>query len=286
MKTLNMEIALAFLTILLLMASGVPGNLAERCEQQHWESCPKEDISPLGGEPELNDHQTSILQQLCNAGYAHTESFQFAVLNIHDDSSKNKVEWKSGNSNNVMCDAKWKVDEPKSKETGDGSYSSYRHGLPMWPILSQHFSHKRGRIARRPSQFKPNFPNYAIATPVDMTEDVCENWMKYRMSDYDSKIFIDRFMKMFLNKDETECLNPIENLECYTKWLGPLVHNSLLSMIKSDKKLNGKRCPSELYVFFRNDPPGRFADHLKSDLILILAEAKCPNTTPVFGFLE
>ena len=102
---------------------------------------------------------------------------QFAVIHLHRDAFSAMVRWEAGDAMNVMDDSYWHVDEEAAIPAGQGNsdtvvgitdYYWYRHSIPIWPLPNQtlqkptrRFSFRLGRFVRR-----PEWPNYALATPL------------------------------------------------------------------------------------------------------------------------
>ncbi|KAG7172641.1 hypothetical protein Hamer_G006855 [Homarus americanus] len=243
----------------------------------------------------------SVLEELCHKGQQHRAE-QFVVMNLHRDSFSDKVTWSSGDARDVICEKSWFVDEEVALAN---SYSWYRHGLPIWPLLNQTLAPKISRFSR---QKKLDWPNYAIATPLYIvpyenlnlrdpkiainklfTGDTVHQQDKLKLqNEFVQSV---NFQKDILEFYEDRNADIIQDAKDYMNWLLPLMNKSLRSMIESFKERQKKRapkhsevsfCPDELYVFFLEKPCSSVSScHLLNHLQLILRTVGCSAITDV-----
>ncbi|XP_042215085.1 uncharacterized protein LOC121861430 [Homarus americanus] len=270
----------------------------------------------------------SVLEELCHKGQQHVlikgrggvggkgasidpsspfkeplrRAEQFVVMNLHRDSFSDKVTWSSGDARDVICEKSWFVDEEVALAN---SYSWYRHGLPIWPLLNQTLAPKISRFSR---QKKLDWPNYAIATPLYIvpyenlnlrdpkiainklfTGDTVHQQDKLKLqNEFVQSV---NFQKDILEFYEDRNADIIQDAKDYMNWLLPLMNKSLRSMIESFKERQKKRapkhsevsfCPDELYVFFLEKPCSSVSScHLLNHLQLILRTVGCSAITDV-----
>lgn len=262
----------------------------------------------------------AVLQQLCEQGWRHVRAKQegrgstsqhapikraeqFAVANLHRDSFSDEVSWTKGDAKDVVCALDWYVDDEVELING---YRWYRHGLPMWPLLNQTI----GRKCRPFSCKKPDWPNYAFATPLYLVPHEIKNFrdpmiaiQKLFSSDLVPSQKENRPVDAFVKPDkfQTDVTQLVavhgneinEDPDDYKNWLLPLVKRSFRFMIESfkarqnnrgPKKTQMSKCPDTLYIFFLQDPCGSTSSCLLlNEVQLALRTASCSATTLIVG---
>lgn len=308
----------------LVMLSGVACQDASVCQVPQTTSdsvCSSVKVL-LGGVSEV--HQR-VLQEMCKRGQQHVllkareppkdsspfmepvrRAEQFAVVILHRDNFSDRINWTSGDAENVICNSKWYVDEEMALLN---HYSWYRHGLPLWPLLNQALAPKPRLFSRKK---KLDWPNYAIATPLYLVFREISNFRDPRIaiqklfagdlagqqSELDrqsSFVQSDKFQKDVIDLYEAKESDITNDVAGYNNWLMPLITRSLPPMIESFKARQKRRgskqsdistCPDELYVYFLQKPCASSASCLLlNELMLILRTVDCSAVTDlVVGF--
>ncbi|XP_068228491.1 uncharacterized protein [Palaemon carinicauda] len=273
--------------------------------------------------------RTSVLQQLCEAGHRHVllkgaapsqhQSFpltsprraeQFGVIYIHRDDFSDKVNWKSGDAPDIMCNDNWFVDEEVKLTNG---YHWYTHGLPLWPMVNQTVvPKKQGLLSRKK---KIDWPNYAIGTPLYLVPFEIYNSrdpnlaIQKRFSNdfaatalaHEQNVLVNQagfqdkvtnlYRTLFLDQTGYARKDINTDFESYPNWFQPLVQAALQPMLESfvqsqtPKKGQAAICPDELYVFFHKLPCTASSTCLVlNEFQLILKLANCPDTSVVVGY--
>ncbi|XP_066947457.1 uncharacterized protein [Macrobrachium rosenbergii] len=273
--------------------------------------------------------RTSVLQQLCEAGHRHVllkgaspsqyqtlpltsprRAEQFSVIYIHRDDFSDKVNWKSGDAPDIMCNDNWFIDEEVKLTNG---YHWYTHGLPIWPMVNQTVvPKKQGLLSRKK---KIDWPNYAIGTPFYLvpfeiynsrdpnvaiqkrfqndfaaTALAHEQNVLVNQAGFQGKV-TDLYRTLFLDQAGYARKDINADFESYANWLQPLVQASLQPMLESflqsqtPKKGQAAICPDELYVYFHKIPCTASSTCLVlNEFQLILKLASCPDTSVVVGY--
>lgn len=231
---------------------------------------------------------------------------------LHRDDFSERVRWHTGDAQDVTANTEWWVDdEAEAIPAGQGPntagatsyYHWYRHGLPLWPLPHQAIAKKTRKLSclHFCRSRKPDWPNYAFATPLYLVPYETRNYRNPELSI--GKYFNEKknsSKTLFANTPEFfksvrillkgRCDRIRRQPESSSNWLAPLLDLSLPSMLASfrtrqrsraphDAKVS--RCPDQLYVFLLREPCHDDLLQLKEDLSHHLTGEDCSNTTNV-----